>query len=144
MSSDSEYGSSASRVKAFRSRLAGQYKRVEAYVTEGEKSAIDDVKAALGVTTDVAVAGLLRLGLERFEQERVALASKAPQEVSAVGVSSRSFAAPTAALAASQESVGLCSPQAAVSLPPEFPVLMSSSQDNPIARFFKNRKETTQ
>ena len=48
---------SASRVKAFRSRMTGQFRRVEAYVTDAEKLEIDKVKQQLGVTTDIAVAG---------------------------------------------------------------------------------------
>ncbi len=55
------------RVKAFRTRLSeSQFKRVEAYVTTEEKAQIDSIKAKLGTTSDVAVAGLIRLGLVTF------------------------------------------------------------------------------
>ena len=88
MSKDS---TSASRVKAFRSRLTGQFKRVEAYVTEEEKRQIEAVKATLGVTTDVAVAGLVRLGLEQYQKEASAVGA-----VSSVSAQSQSCAAPAA------------------------------------------------
>lgn len=145
MSADSDAGSSASRVKAFRSRLTGQYKRVEAYVTEDEKSAIEGVKASLGVTTDAAVAGLLRLGLERFEQERSTLRGSGLVVSGASAELAGASESALVALSAAQASSGFCSSQAAMSLPlpSTGSVLSASAPDNPIARFFKNRKETS-
>lgn len=69
MSKKDDTNSTATRVKAFRDRLASSsYKRVEGYITAEEKVRIDAVKTQLGVTTDIAVAGLLRMGLEQFEK----------------------------------------------------------------------------
>lgn len=166
MQSDNEYGSSASRVKAFRTRLSSQFKRVEAYVTEGEKVAIEQVKAELGVTTDVAVAGLLRMGLERFEAERSALqASAGGASASSVqsealtacasldvcgALSTPTHSAPAllASVAPSMKAVSVLrslevtrSPRAAAPSQPELSALSQRPEDNPIARFFKNRKE---
>lgn len=91
----SKDGTSASRVKAFRSRLTGQFKRVEAYVTEEEKRQIEAVKATLGVTTDVAVAGLVRLGLEQYQKEASAVST-----VSSVSALAQSCAAPAVSVSA--------------------------------------------
>lgn len=194
----SENNTSASRVKAFRSRLSGQFKRVEAYVTEEEKAQIEEVKATLGVTTDVAVAGLVRLGLAQFQNQSAstpvcALAvqgalesanapaapasavavgawmaaettlARAPQspQSRAVGASASLYEGVSASLSASGaarslRSVALRDSAAArdVSAAPLFasmgsplgaqePVTKSSSEGdaNPIAQFFKNRKE---
>jgi hypothetical protein len=69
MSKKEDGTSTATRVKAFRDRLSSNsYKRVEGYVTSEEKARVDAVKAQLGVTTDIAVAGLVRMGLEQFEK----------------------------------------------------------------------------
>lgn len=193
----SKDGTSASRVKAFRSRLTGQFKRVEAYVTEEEKRQIEAVKATLGVTTDVAVAGLVRLGLEQYQKE-----ASAVRAVSSVSALAQPCAAPAVSAEAparasslqdlalgvsgalssvngtgmrslalsAWESVGACaSPSAGLSqdaAPLQLaqvcahntsgPVLQAkapavqeqetvtnaaSREDNPIARFFQNRKE---
>lgn len=195
----SKDGTSASRVKAFRSRLTGQFKRVEAYVTEEEKRQIEAVKATLGVTTDVAVAGLVRLGLEQYQKEASAVSA-----VSSVSALAQPCAAPAVSVSAEAparasslqdlalgvsgalssvngtgmrsmalsawESVGACaSPSAGLSqdaAPLQLaqvcahntsgPVLQAkapavqeqetvtnaaSREDNPIARFFQNRKE---
>ncbi len=162
MESESDYGSSASRVKAFRTRLNGQFKRVEAYITEGEKSAIEQVKSELGVTTDVAVAGLLRMGLERFQEQRSA-SNAAPRAVGATevrasesltfsasasldvcGALSAPAAMSTRALSAPVALMASRSPKSVSSSPPVLASLAQSSDDNPIARFFKNRKEISQ
>lgn len=120
MSSDKTPGSS--RVQAFRERLTGQYKRVEAYVTEEERARIQQVKDAQGVTTDIAVAGLIRLGLMHYEQ--TALAELAPP------------AAPARAVAATKPALMALSGALSIANSVGAP-----SAESPIATFFKHRKE---
>lgn len=156
----SKDGTSASRVKAFRSRLTGQFKRVEAYVTEEEKRQIEAVKATLGVTTDVAVAGLVRLGLEQYQKE--ASAVRAVSSVNGTGMRSMALSAWESVGACASPSAGLSQDAAPLQLAQvcahntSGPVLQAkapavqeqetvtnaaSREVNPIARFFQNRKE---
>ncbi len=145
---------SASRVKAFRSRLSEQFRRVEAYVTDEEKSKVDAVKAELGVTTDVAVAGLIRLGLAEYERQseaarlqdaassHAACASAAPAARSLSVCGARLPVTAMASLAAPAD-FELSRMQAAAALKghPVGTAVDKSDGTNPIARFFKTRKE---
>jgi hypothetical protein len=171
MSKKDDTTSTAPRVKAFRDRLASSsYKRVEGYITSEEKARIDAVKTQLGVTTDVAVAGLLRMGLERYEKEStepaqtVMPAAQAPAqsltsslmasgathlcaEVSAMNgfpgdLMSFTCAASPSVLEGVQ-TVALN--QASVSLISNSSYQAAQDNDNnPISRFFKSRKEMNQ
>lgn len=133
---------SAERVKAFRDRLDSQFKRVEAYVTEEEKLQIQAVRVHEGVTMDVAVAGLVRLGLEHYETlralEQQAVQPKAPLNLcGALGGAVESMAFGAAANIRSVETsrlIAASASQATAFTAPE-------QADNPVARFFKKRKE---
>lgn len=167
--------SSKHRVKAFRTRLTDQFKRVETYVTEQEKEQIEEVKAELGVTSDVAVAGLLRMGLAQYRTERSQSASHAQnsgRSLSAAGLIScsadQAFRSISVAQASSnslktqEESVvhatwesndgqasvrgvstGISAKNAndTLSSASQLPSLSQETNDNPISRFFKTRKE---
>lgn len=132
---------SATRVKAFRERLTGSsYRRVEAYVTSDEKAQLDSVKQELGVTGDVAVAGLLRMGLEAYANSRKPLtASAQAASLSASPVLQAmnfcgSLAEPSFHCAVnSAQSVAL----SAAAVP-----VADNTPPNPIAQFFRSRKET--
>jgi hypothetical protein len=143
---------SAERVKAFRERLDSQFKRVEAYVTEDEKSRIQAVRTQEAVTMDIAVAGLVRLGLERYEELRAQDAtaptgplSKGPFMLSgAVGAALE--ATPFTAGAASLNgfvgaSASAFSTQSLSERDASHLVTSSEPAENPVARFFKKRKE---
>jgi hypothetical protein len=135
---------SAERVKAFRDRLDSQFKRVEAYVTEEEKTRIQAVRAHEGVTMDVAVAGLVRLGLEHYEalraqEQQVAQPKTALNLCGALGGAAEAvaFGATAGASARGAAAPGLIA--ASVSLASA--VAAPEQADNPVARFFKKRKE---
>jgi hypothetical protein len=165
MKKKDDAATSAMRVKAFRERLSeGSYKRVEGYITREEKARIDALKAELGVTTDVAIAGLLRMGLEQYENrtglaEGAALVTaqmEAPKEFpplatqgfsmlsnnndASFGAAASLVTFTTNAVAASNSAPGV-HPVVAHN----FAALQSTNYDdnNPIARFFKSRKEIT-
>lgn len=131
---------SATRVKAFRERLAGSsYRRVEAYVTTDEKSQLDSVKQELGVTGDVAVAGLLRMGLEAYANSKKPLiASAQAASLSASPVLQALNFCGSLAEPSFQCAVNSAPPTV---LPTAAPVT-DNTQPNPIAQFFKSRKET--
>lgn len=116
---------SSTRVKAFRTRLGEQYKRVEAYITESEKAQVQAIREQQGCTMDVAIAGLIRLGLAQYE---VAQAPATTQANPARALNAGAF---SGALCASASSGAACR-EAAV--PPK--------AYNPIAQFFKARSET--
>lgn len=151
--------SSSVRVKAFRERLSSQFKRVEAYVTEDEKTRIQAVRTQENVTADVAVAGLLRLGLERYEELRTQGSASAEYGASsgafvlggAVSASASAhlgrsldaalFAASASASGASfSGAMQPTSVSASAALKAPAPATTSPA-DSPVARFFKNRKE---
>ena len=161
-----EYSSGTSaRVKAFRDRLSdSSFKRVEAYVTTEEKSRIEAVKTDLGVTTDVAVAGLLRMGLEQYANGRDSSVCDCPQAVTgpSVEVAAHSGVFGSVSLGTflgnaepgANAQLGSCvnslSSLNLNAITPT-PVKLSAAQaapsidnsdNNPIARFFKHRKET--
>ena len=168
MSRKSDGASTAQRVKAFRERLSvGSYKRVEGYITAEEKARIDAVKTEMGVTTDVAVAGLLRMGLEQFEQSRTAAVpqvlftaemetygQQSPVMSQGVGMLAGGIDAQTAV---SANLMSFTSANACASLSDSHAVLLNAApvsvnaayaaavdhdnDNNPIARFFKHRKE---
>ena len=156
-SNDNQLSSSV-RVKAFRDRLSSQFKRVEAYVTEDEKTRIQAVRAQENVTADVAVAGLLRLGLERYDELRAqagastqAIASVeafvlggAAMEPQARALDAALFSASASASASAGASFSGAMPTSSTSvraaLNAAAPVTTSPA-DSPVARFFKNRKE---
>lgn len=132
---------SATRVKAFRERLAGSsYRRVEAYVTTDEKAQLDSVKQELGVTGDVAVAGLLRIGLEAYANSR-----KPP----IAGAQAASLSS-SPALQALNFCGSLAEPSFQCAANSAQPLVMpaaaapdaDNNPPNPIAQFFKSRKET--
>lgn len=62
--------SSAARVQDFRHRMAEHFSRVEGFVLSAENAGISRVMVEQGVTKDVAVAGLVRLGLSVYESAR--------------------------------------------------------------------------
>lgn len=141
---------SAERVKAFRERLDSQFKRVEAYVTEDEKSRIQAVRTQEAVTMDIAVAGLVRLGLERYEELRAQESSSAaaPKGLfmlsGAVGsaLESAPFATGAGLLRASASASASASATDASITCVAAPLVTSSEPaENPVARFFKKRKE---
>jgi len=141
---------SAERVKAFRERLDSQFKRVEAYVTEDEKSRIQTVRTQEAVTMDIAVAGLVRLGLERYEELReheasLSTTAKRPLMLSgAVGsaLESAPFAASAAFLCgAVSASAGASAAETSIQCASASLVTASEPMENPVARFFKKRKE---
>lgn len=132
---DELYTSSATRVKAFRERLDSQFKRVEAYVTEEEKARIQAVRSQEQVTADVAVAGLIRLGLERYAELQ---SFAATSSVLAENAETSTFASSALTGAVVQPAVLESSLQYASKL--AAPVT-ASPLENPVARFFKNRKE---
>ena len=175
MSKKDDTTSTAPRVKAFRDRLASSsYKRVEGYITSEEKARIDAIKTQLGVTTDVAVAGLLRMGLERYEKEStepaqtVTLAAQACAQPSAQSLTSSLIAGGASHLCAEVSALNgfpadlmsftcAASPsvlegvqtvalnQASVSLTSNSSYQAAQDNDNnPISRFFKSRKEMNQ
>lgn len=141
---------SAERVKAFRERLDSQFKRVEAYVTEDEKTRIQSIRTQEAVTMDIAVAGLVRLGLERYEELR-AQESSAPATPKglfmlsgAVGgaLESAPFAASAGSLRASARASASGTSAGHLITSNATPLGTSSEpMENPVARFFKKRKE---
>jgi hypothetical protein len=141
---------SATRVKAFRERLAGSsYRRVEAYVSTDEKALLDSVKEEMGVTSDVAVAGLLRMGLDAYANGKAAVVAQATPEVATAQSNSLQAQASIQALnfcgsmpeTAFRSNVHGAVCAAAASAPTATPAL-ATNQINPIAQFFKSRKET--
>lgn len=143
MSKTNNPADSATRVKAFRERLAdGSYRRVEAYITDEEKARLESVKTELGVTSDVAVAGLLRMGLEAYAN------SQATTEVA----SAQSLCLTAAVAGALQgNSMNFCGSMPEMSLmafgasAPLHPGSEPPAADNnPIARFFQSRSKEIQ
>jgi hypothetical protein len=168
MSKKDDSPSTAVRVKAFRDRLSSSsYKRVEGYVTADEKARVDAVKAQLGVTTDVAVAGLLRMGLEQYEKtlttpvpdvlftaEMETCSAQAPVVTQGLGMLGGDMAylngmsgdlrsLTSNSVSAFAISANACAQNAApVGLDATYSVSATQDNDNnPIARFFKHRKE---
>jgi len=154
-SNDNQLSSSV-RVKAFRDRLSSQFKRVEAYVTEDEKTRIQAVRAQENVTADVAVAGLLRLGLERYDELRAQAGAStqtiasveafvlggAAMEPQARALDAALFSASASASVGASFSGAMPTSSTSVraALTAAAPVTTSPA-DSPVARFFKNRKE---
>ncbi|MNR71482.1 hypothetical protein D3C71_21080 [compost metagenome] len=144
------------RVRAFRERLAeDSYRRVEGYVAEDEKARIETVKKDLGVTMDVAVAGLLRLGLQAYEQAcgpRASAVQAHPRlDLAITGSSlqgpvaqcnSVAAAVPLFAGASSPALLFAANEQAAVSQAVACPAPLpsASASESPIAHFFQRRK----
>ncbi|KWU24716.1 hypothetical protein [Burkholderia cenocepacia] len=145
MSKATNPADSATRVKAFRERLAGSsYRRVEAYVSTEEKAQLDSVKEELGVTSDVAIAGLLRMGLEAYVSSKATTSAK-PAPVAYAQASSMLSNASGAALdlcgSLQEHSLRSSAIGGALSAPVA-PLAETTNQPNPIAQFFKSRKET--
>jgi hypothetical protein len=141
---------SAERVKAFRERLDSQFKRVETYVTEDEKSRIQAVRTQEAVTMDIAVAGLVRLGLERYEELRqqeasASVTTKTPFMLSGAAAGALEpapFVASAAFLCgAVSASAGASASETSIKCASAPLVTASEPLDNPVARFFKKRKE---
>lgn len=115
---------SSTRVKAFRTRLGEQYKRVEAYITESEKAQVQAIREQQGCTLDVTIAGLIRLGLAQYEAAQVPAPSQAKP---ARSLSASAFnGAPSASLNSADT-------------PHETAVPLKAH--SPIAQFFKARSE---
>ena len=141
---------SATRVKAFRERLAGSsYRRVEAYVSTDEKALLDSVKEEMGVTSDVAVAGLLRMGLDAYANSKAAAVTQAMPEMATAQSSSLqaqasiqtlNFCASVPETSIRSNALGAMCAVAACA-PVEAPAV-TTNQTNPIAQFFKSRKKT--
>jgi hypothetical protein len=140
---------SATRVKAFRERLAGSsYRRVEAYVSTDEKALLDSVKEELGVTSDVAIAGLLRMGLDAYANGKTATATPATPVIPAMAIAQCSSLQAQASIQAlnfcgSMPEHALRSNTIGAACAAAEPAPTAASiQTNPIAQFFKSRKET--
>lgn len=111
---------SATRVKAYRSRLSKEnLRRVEAYVSSDEKALIDLVRSAQNTTADGAVAGLVRLGLSAYAAQASSMDADHP------------------------ESVALVAPEVLSLLHPAPSSRPEQVQSNPIAQFFQKRKDST-
>lgn len=112
------------RVKAYRSRLAtSSFSRVEAYVTAEEKSKIDAVKTSLGVNSDIAVAGLIRLGLEQFSHRNQLLSNISPDDLNSTETAQSFIAQSASAFSGARIKTNFI------------------ATENPIAKFFKKRTE---
>lgn len=134
--------SSVERVKAYRERLGSDFKRVEAYVTQDERERIRRVKEAQGATMDVAVAGLLRLGLELYESRLAERA--APASVTAVGLAPTVVGAANACegMSAPLRAFSQCAvPSSSLSSVNHLATVQGTSVDSPISQFFRERKE---
>jgi len=140
---------SAERVKAFRERLDSQFKRVETYVTEDEKTRIQAIRTQESVTMDIAVAGLVRLGLEKYEELRaqessvLASANVRPTLTGAVAgpLDAPLFNASASAGILCTTATCLSMAEAPGTSTAESFVTTSEPLDSPVARFFKKRKE---
>ncbi|VTU42294.1 MULTISPECIES: hypothetical protein [unclassified Variovorax] len=124
----------AERTKAFRSRLAeSSFRRVEGYIASDEKERVDRVRQELQVTSDVAVAGLVRLGLSAYES-----AMRQGPGASLQTTSSDWLAASGGVQGACAHSAQANFPTTPSAASPE----LVHTPANPIAQFFKSRKET--
>ena len=151
MDKDSAKGP-AERVKAFRERLDGRFKRIESYVTEEEKSRVQAVREREGVTMDIAVAGLVRLGLERYE-ELVRGSALTPAAAPVAASSAASVAASSVMSLQAREDLSCLSGalnQAQATRGVSTLTLRSAAgmdpqpcapAESPVARFFRTRKE---
>ena len=134
----------AERVKAFRERLDGRFKRIESYVTEEEKSRVQAVREREGVTMDNAVAGLVRLGLERYEElarSGTPVTAATPADASsAMSLAAQpGFACLSGALNQAQATCGVSTLnlRSATGMDPQ----ACAPAESPVARFFRTRKE---
>lgn len=125
-----EKSASSARVRAFRTRLGAEYKRVEAYITDEEKALAQAIQKQQGCTMDTAIAGLIRLGLAHYE----AVSSPEVSSPSGVGKAEQAFtgSSPISALSAAASPCPV----------PRQDTATTHVAHNPIAQFFKARSET--
>ena len=133
--------SSSSRVQEFRHRLADNFSRVEGYVLTAENAEIARVMKEQGVSKDVAVAGLVRLGLSAY---RAATPAEQPTQHSplartasagllrGIGTEVMAGAASSLNSAVMANSVSFAMPTTTPSEPPS-PAALS--------KFFRSRRE---
>lgn len=137
---DKDLKTSKLRVRAFRERVGNDYKRVEGYITSGEKAEVEALKRELGLSTDTAVAGLIRLGLSAYALSNSAALNETPGLSAAPLYAGCALDLPDLNVASpsgfATNSVSPTGASGAASQP--------AGDSNPIRQFFQSRKERQQ
>lgn len=136
--------SSSTRVQEFRQRLAEDFARVEGYVLTEENAEIKRVMAEQQVSKDVAVAGLVRMGLRAY-RDSVQAEQKSRESTVCMGISPlQAFGANGGAVANSLSVSGqdfltctLSASNSALALPATSP----STDARSLSQFFRSRQE---